>query len=268
MNDYTAFLESKFKFSQFHGFDVAASEVNPALKPFSRDVVRWALKGGRRALFLSFGLHKSVTQIEIMRLIGTRERGFRLIVLPLGVRQEFKRDAAAFWRSSGDRLLTADELIGYGPDKLGKVFAKRSLETIYDYAEHVRLAEVLDARGALPSTFATMAPASHDSEVWTDVNRMLTLNGEQTRRGLENHICPLQFDIVDRVINRFTNKGELVFDPFGGLATVPLRAIMAGRRGRSAELNGSYFDDSVRHLKAAELQINAPTLFDLEDIAA
>jgi DNA modification methylase len=183
-------------------------------------------------------------------------------------RGRWQIDAAAFWRSSGDRLLTADELIGYGPDKLGKVFAKRSLETIYDYAEHVRLAEVLDARGALPSTFATMAPASHDSEVWTDVNRMLTLNGEQTRRGLENHICPLQFDIVDRVINRFTNKGELVFDPFGGLATVPLRAIMAGRRGRSAELNGSYFDDSVRHLKAAELQINAPTLFDLEDIAA
>jgi hypothetical protein len=116
MNDYTAFLESKFKFSQFHGFDVAASEVNPALKPFSRDVVRWALKGGRRALFLSFGLHKSVTQIEVMRLIGTRERGFRLIVLPLGVRQEFKRDADLFFTGEHAVKLKfirrADELEG------------------------------------------------------------------------------------------------------------------------------------------------------------
>lgn len=183
-------------------------------------------------------------------------------------RGRWQIDAAAFWRSSGNRLLTADELMGYGPEQIGKVFAQRSLETIYDYAEHVRLAETLDARGALPSTFATMAPASHDPAVWTDVNRMLTLNGEQTRRGLENHICPLQFDIVDRIITRYTNKGELVFDPFGGLFTVPLRAMHLGRRGRAAELNPAYFDDGLRHLIAAELEINAPSLFDFEELAA
>lgn len=183
-------------------------------------------------------------------------------------RGRWQIDAAAFWRSSGNRLLTADELVGYGPDQIGKVFAKRSLESIYDYSEHVRLSETLDARGALPSTFATMAPGSHDPDVWTDVNRMLTLNGEQTRRGLENHICPLQFDIVDRVINRYTNRGELVFDPFGGLFTVPLRAVKLGRRGRAAELNPSYFDDGVRHLRAQDLELNAPTLFDFEDLVA
>lgn len=183
-------------------------------------------------------------------------------------RGRWQIDAAAFWRSSGNRLLTADEMIGYGPDQIGKVFAKRSLETIYDYAEHVRLSEALDARQALPSTFATMAPGSHEPDVWTDVNRMRTLNGEQTRRGLENHICPLQFDIVDRIINRYSNKGELVFDPFGGLFTVPLRAIQLGRRGRAVELNAAYYADGLRHLRAADLQINAPTLFDLEQLEA
>jgi DNA modification methylase len=183
-------------------------------------------------------------------------------------RGRWQIDAAAFWRSSGNRLLTADEMVGYGPDQMGKVFAQRSLQTIYDYGEHVRLAETLDARGALPSTFATMAPASHEPDVWTDVNRMLTLNGEQTRRGLENHICPLQFDIVDRIINRFTNKGELVFDPFGGLFTVPLRAVKLGRRGRAAELNPAYFDDGLRHLRAQDMTLNAPTLFDFEELEA
>jgi len=97
---------------------------------------------------------------------------------------------------------------------------------------------------------------------------MLTLNGEQTRRGLENHICPLQFDIVDRIINRFTNKGELVFDPFGGLFTVPYRAIKLGRRGRAVELNPSYYADGLRHMRAIEIEVNAPTLFDFEEIAA
>src|SRR5262249_18410732 len=53
--------------------------------------------GGRRALFMSFGLHKTVTQIEIMRLIGERDPGLRCIVLPLGVKQEFARDAATFF---------------------------------------------------------------------------------------------------------------------------------------------------------------------------
>jgi hypothetical protein len=93
--DYRAFLESKVRFTQYHGFDVDPADLNPALKPFTHDVVRWAAKGGRRALFLAFGLHKTVTQLELMRVIGRHDpAALRLIVLPLGVRQEFKRDAA------------------------------------------------------------------------------------------------------------------------------------------------------------------------------
>jgi DNA modification methylase len=97
---------------------------------------------------------------------------------------------------------------------------------------------------------------------------MLTLNGEQTQRGLQNHICPLQFDIVDRIINRFTNKGEIVFDPFGGLATVPYRAMKLGRRGRAVELNPAYYKDGLRYLKSMELEVSSPTLFAMEELEA
>lgn len=75
------------------GFEVEASELNPALKDHTRAMVRWALGGGRRALFAAFGLHKTAAQLEIMRVIGSRHAGIRLITLPLGVRQEFFRDA-------------------------------------------------------------------------------------------------------------------------------------------------------------------------------
>ena len=183
-------------------------------------------------------------------------------------RGQWQIDASAFWRSSGDRFLNAEELASYGPDKLGKVFADKTLRTIYDYEEHVKLAIALDAKQVLPSTFACMTPASHDRNVWHDVNRMLTLNGEQTQRGLQNHICPLQFDIVDRIINRFTNKGDLVFDPFGGLATVPYRAMKLGRRGRAVELNPAYYKDGLRYLKAMELEVTSPTLFSMEELEA
>lgn len=183
-------------------------------------------------------------------------------------RARWQVDAHAFWRSSGDRLLTADELASYGPDQLGQVFAQRSLETIYSHAEHIKLGEALEAKGALPATFMSIAPGSHAPDVWHDVNRMRTLNGDQTQRGLNNHICPLQFDIVDRIINRYTNPGETVFDPFGGLMTVPYRAIKLGRKGRAAELNHDYFLDGVRYLKAAELEVSMPSLFQAEELAA
>ncbi|WP_208409907.1 DNA methyltransferase [Xanthomonas arboricola] len=163
-------------------------------------------------------------------------------------RARWQVDAHAFWRSSGRRQLTADELAQLGPDKLAKLFTEYSLREVYDYETQVRIGEQREARGVLPSTFMSLAPGSHDPDVWHDVNRMLTLNGEQTRRGLENHICPLQFDIVDRLIQRFSNTGELVFDPFGGLFTVPYRALKLGRQGRTAELSTAYFMDGVKYL--------------------
>jgi DNA modification methylase len=87
------------------------------------------------------------------------------------------------------------------------------------------------------------------------------------RHGREKHLCPLPFDIVDRLIKRFSNPGELVFDPFAGLGTVPLRAIELGRRGRGHELNPQYYDDSVMYCRAAEDKRSTPTLFDLLGVA-
>lgn len=182
-------------------------------------------------------------------------------------RARWQVDAHAFWRSSGNRLPTPDELAALPIDQIGRVYKTASLEAVYDYEAHVTLGEELDAKGALPATFMSLAPGSHDEGVWDDVNRMLTLNGSQVQRGLANHICPLQFDIVDRLIRRYTNPDDVVFDPFGGLMTVPYRAILLGREGRACELNPEYFRDGVRYLREAEAQRDVPTLFDLSEIA-
>ena len=176
-------------------------------------------------------------------------------------------DAHGFWRSSGNRLLTADEMAAMGPGKLAKYFTDDSLRAVYDYARHVDIGEQLQARGALPSKFMCLAPGSHDPMVWHDVNRMLTLNGDQARRALEQHVCPLQFDIVDRLIERYSMKGEVVYDPFHGLGTVGVRAIKLGRRARGSELNPAYFRDQVHYLRAAEREASMPSLFDaLEEL--
>ena len=185
-------------------------------------------------------------------------------------KQEYTRahwqvDAHAFWRSGGNRMITAEEMAGYGPDKLASMYTKYSMQNVYDYEHHVRLGEDLELRGALPSTFMSLAPGSHHPDVWHDINRMLTLNSDQSKRAVEQHVCPLQLDIVKRLIERYSNKGELVYDPFCGLGTVPYCALEMGRRGQGSELNPGYFMDSTYYLKSMEQKVNSPKLFDFED---
>lgn len=175
-------------------------------------------------------------------------------------------DAAADWRSSGNRLLTPDELAELEPKHRSRLFKAQTRANVYDFASHVATGEALAAKNALPSTFKSLDPGSWRPDVWDDVNRMLTLNGQQAHRNLEFHICPLQFDIVDRLIERYSNKGELVFDPFGGLGTVPLRARKLGRRGRAAELNPTSFRDAVMYQREMDTAQATPSLFDLLEI--
>src|SRR6185503_401417 len=77
MSDYATFLREKIRLAQFGGFNVSPEEVNPALKPHTSDIVRWACQGGNRAVFASFGLHKTATNLEVMRLIGVHRPGLR-----------------------------------------------------------------------------------------------------------------------------------------------------------------------------------------------
>lgn len=178
-------------------------------------------------------------------------------------RAQWQIDAHAYWRSSGDRLISKKELEQTPVDKLQKVYRKFSRETVYDYKEHVELAQKLDENGKLPAIFMVVAPGSWNQlEVWDDINRMKTLNTTQSRRRAQMHVCPLQIDIVERIINRYSNEGDMVLDPFGGLMTVPMTAVKMGRKGYGIELNTDYFRDGVGYLEAAEQDITSPTLFD------
>lgn len=90
--------------------------------------------------------------------------------------------------------------------------------------------------------------------------RMRTLNGAQHAKGRQLHLCPLQFDIADRVIAQMSMPGEVVYDPFSGLGTVPLRALKLGRRGLGVELNAGYHADAVHWLEPEpELDLESVT---------
>lgn len=178
-------------------------------------------------------------------------------------RAQWQIDAHGYWRSSGDRLVSKEELKEFPVDSLQQVYREYSRGSVYNYGDHVKLAEDLDKDGKLPATFMVVAPGSWNQlEVWDDINRMRTLNTTQSRKRAQMHVCPLQLDIVERIINRYSNEGDTVYDPFGGLMTVPMTAVKMHRNGKGCELNPDYFRDGVGYLQAAENEVDEPTLFD------
>lgn len=172
-------------------------------------------------------------------------------------------DAHSYQRSSGDRYLTREELKKLDVKKIVGKWKEINTGEIYDFKEHLRICSEMDEMEKLSSTFMTLPVHSNSDFVWSDVNRMATLNAAQTAKKKEKHICPLQFDIVDRLINRYSMKGEVVCDPFGGLGTTSLRALKMGRKSVSIELNSEYFADSLYYIKSEIYKMNVPTLFDL-----
>lgn len=183
-------------------------------------------------------------------------------------RARWQTDAHAFWRSGGNRMLTPEELETLDHDILFRWFRDFHLHNIYDFEHHVKIGETIDTLGRLPVTFMLLQPPSWMDDVWTDVARMRTLNMLQSAKGKEQHLCPMQFDIADRVIERFSNPGDTVYDPFGGIMSVPYRAILKGRKALACELSTRYFMDGAHYLQAAEREMSTPSLFDTFEQAA
>ncbi|MDN4591227.1 DNA methylase N-4 [Xenophilus aerolatus] len=183
-------------------------------------------------------------------------------------RARWQLDAHGFMRSSGNRLLTPAELEGLPHDVIFKLFREHSLTQVYDFEHDVKIGEALSERGMLPTSFMLLQPQSWSDDVWTDITRMRTLNGAQSAAGREMHLCPMQFDIAERAITQFTMEGEEVYDPFGGLMTVPYIALKLKRRGRGCELSPTYFADGAMYCEAAARELSMPSLFDLEEVTA
>lgn len=179
-------------------------------------------------------------------------------------RSRWQQDAAAFRRSAGNRLLTPEEWVTFeNMDAAYQLWRNFNLDGVYDFEQHVLIGERFDAVGKLPAIFQLMPTHSWHANVWTDVAQMRSLNSDALRKGQEKHLCPLPFDIVDRLIVQRSMPGELVFDPFAGIGTVPYRALIHGRRGAGVELSPDYFASAAKNCALAEAESQpVPTLFD------
>lgn len=90
------------------------------------------------------------------------------------------------------------------------------------------------------------------SPVWMDIRQSDTLQKRSARDDKdERHICPLQLEVIQRCIELWTNPGDIVFDPFAGIGSVPYVAVTMERRGVGVELKESYYIQAKNNLDIA-----------------
>jgi DNA modification methylase len=173
-------------------------------------------------------------------------------------------DSNGTWRSSGNRLLfpweTFEHTEGEAPISL------------YDYAAHVAHLEkhVRPRRGSGKSQLEPI-PTNNPWEMANNVDyrRMNVLSngrGIGVAERTQNHICPLQLDVIERGIRKYSNPGDVVWDCFNGIGSVTVVAIELGRYGLGSELKKEYFEISAGYCAAKEDELKVPTLFDMNGI--
>ncbi len=102
------------------------------------------------------------------------------------------------------------------------------------------------------------------SPVWMDIDYGDTLNRNEAREEKdEKHICPLQLPTIERLIGLYTNPGDLVFTPFGGIFSEIYQAVKMGRRGLGFELKKQYFDVGTKNMNNLELSQQQLDIFSM-----
>lgn len=104
------------------------------------------------------------------------------------------------------------------------------------------------------------------SSVWDDIriDEVLKYDDKDEEDG-EKHLHPLQLDVIDRIVELYSNKGEVVLTPFMGVGSEVFSPVSMGRKGIGIELKDEYFKQAIQNLKGAKDRFKyheEATLFD------
>jgi DNA modification methylase len=178
-------------------------------------------------------------------------------------RADWQLDAAGLWRSNGNRLPDPEIMKHMPMDSIRALWRRYSVAGGYSHEEHVAICRALEQAGNLPSGYMLFPPVSRKADIWDDINRMVTLNTELSARNIEKHVCPLQLDIIERCIRRYSNEGEIILDPFMGVGSTAVQALKMKRKALGCELNADYWKVSAAFCERQEADLEMPTLFDI-----
>jgi DNA modification methylase len=88
------------------------------------------------------------------------------------------------------------------------------------------------------------------SSVWDDIRIDNVLQYKESREeDDEKHVHPLQLDVIDRIVELYSNPGEVVFTPFMGVGSEVYSPVSLGRKAIGIELKDSYYKQAIRNLE-------------------
>lgn len=91
------------------------------------------------------------------------------------------------------------------------------------------------------------------SSVWDDIRIDNVLEYKQSKdEDDEKHVHPLQLDVIDRLVELYSNKNEIVFTPFMGVGSEVYSPVSMGRKAIGIELKDTYYKQAVKNLKTAK----------------
>lgn len=102
------------------------------------------------------------------------------------------------------------------------------------------------------------------SAVWDDIRIDNVLKYKESKdEDDEKHVHPLQLDVIYRLIELYSNPGEVILTPFMGVGSEVYGAVELGRKGIGIELKDTYYKQAVKNLKEAGKEIDLDkTFFD------
>lgn len=100
------------------------------------------------------------------------------------------------------------------------------------------------------------------SPVWMTINQSNTLNRMFADEESERHICPLQLDVIERVLRLYSNDNDVVFTPFMGIGSEVYQAVKMGRKGIGIELKREYFEQAKKNMASLEMEQAQISIFD------
>jgi len=103
--------------------------------------------------------------------------------------------------------------------------------------------------------------------IWTGISETNTLQFYHVRGADdEKHICPLQLETIERCIKLYSNPGETVLTPFGGIGSEGYQAVKFGRKAILVELKPEYFGVLVKNMSRIEIESATPDIFSWAEI--
>jgi len=102
------------------------------------------------------------------------------------------------------------------------------------------------------------------SSVWDDIRIDEVLKFKDSKdEDDEKHVHPLQLDVIDRIVELYSNPGEVVLTPFMGVGSEVYSPVSMGRKAIGIELKDSYFKQAIENLKDAESRFNDSNVLTL-----